>query len=106
VRYMPDVDWSRVDSMTYADAIKYINERSHRISSWEAFRDSVQYRHFWLDRLYVWLLMSGFGFVCCAVFIVWLGLHRAPSNPTPHPDARDMPAPASGSGARAGGRER
>jgi hypothetical protein len=31
---------------------------------------------------------------------------RLSSNTTPHADARDMPAPASGSGARAGGRER
>jgi hypothetical protein len=31
---------------------------------------------------------------------------RAPSNSTPHADARDMPAPAGDSGARAGGRER
>jgi hypothetical protein len=29
-----------------------------------------------------------------------------PSNSTPHPDARDVPAPASDTGARAGGRER
>jgi hypothetical protein len=33
-------------------------------------------------------------------------LHVQPSNSTPHPDARDVPAPARDSGARAGGRER
>lgn len=31
---------------------------------------------------------------------------NAPSNTTPHTDARDVPAPASDGGARAGGRER
>jgi len=31
---------------------------------------------------------------------------ETPSNTTPHADARDVPAPASDSGARAGGRER
>jgi hypothetical protein len=33
-------------------------------------------------------------------------VHRLPSNTTPHADARDVPAHASDSGARAGGRER
>jgi len=33
-------------------------------------------------------------------------VRRLSSNPTPHADARDMSAPASDSGARAGGRER
>jgi len=32
--------------------------------------------------------------------------HTMPTNPTPHADARDVPASANGSGARAGGRER
>jgi len=36
----------------------------------------------------------------------YVGYADAASNSTPHADARDVPAPAGGSGARAGGRER
>ena len=95
VRYMSDADWSRIDSMTHADAVKYINEHSQHISSWEAFKDGVHHSHFWLDRLYSWLMMSAFGFVCCAVFLVWLGVHRAPSNTTMEGDARKSAARSS-----------
>jgi hypothetical protein len=42
-----------------------------------------------------------------AAWTVWRrGRNTVPSNPTPHTDARDMPASANGSSARAGGRER
>ena len=43
------------------------------------------------------------GFASCVLFVLLGGLR---SNTTPHADARDVPAPAEASGARAGGRER
>jgi hypothetical protein len=51
-----------------------------------------------------WALIGG------SLLLFWFMNRRQkaslPSNSTPHTDARDVPAPASGSGARAGGRER
>lgn len=47
------------------------------------------------------VLLSGL-----TVFFASLGFQVWRSNSTPHPDARDVPASASDSGARAGGRER
>jgi hypothetical protein len=43
------------------------------------------------------------GFASCLLFVL---LGRLRSNTTPHTDARDVPASAQASGARAGGRER
>lgn len=57
----------------------------------------------------IWLVSGaatvGVGWWASRLFAVYAG-RRALANPTPHPDARDLPAPASDSAARAGGRER
>ena len=52
------------------------------------------------------LLLAG-AILLLVMFIIWrYGKWRRQSNRTPHADARDVPAHASDSGARAGGRER
>jgi hypothetical protein len=104
--YLPNVEWDRVDKMNYRDATTYLVERTQRLSGWEAFIQGAQHPRYWIDLLQTWLFMFGFALVCCAVLLWWLGRARAPSNPTPHPDARDASGSASESGARAGGRER
>jgi hypothetical protein len=50
-------------------------------------------------------MLIGLGVQCIALLVATVRTFM-PTNPTPHADARDVPAPASGSGARAGGRER
>jgi hypothetical protein len=52
---------------------------------------------------HAWLLVSLALVNACAVVALFLVLR---SNSTPHADARDVPASAGSSGARAGGRER
>jgi len=60
-----------------------------------------------IEAVISYLLLLAAGILTIAVLAIWrYWKWRKQSNRTPHADARDVPAPASDSGARAGGRER
>jgi|SRR5882672_6897399 len=92
LRYVPPVEWDRVGKMTYDEATKYLMERSERVSSWQAFLEGASHGSYWLEVLKGWLLMFIFSFLCCSILIRWLGVGRAPSNPTVERDARKSDA--------------
>ena len=104
--FPPEIEWERVNQMKYQDAQDYLYHRAQRTSGWEAFLQGARDPWYWQQLFYAWLAFFVFGLVCCGVFLRWLRVTRAPSNTTPHADARDVPASANGGGARAGGRER
>jgi|SRR5688572_18018372 hypothetical protein len=104
--YVPPVVSEKIDSMAYRDAIKYINERSQSMSGWEAFVNGAQSWWYWRQLLEGWSLLFAFGFLSCAAFIRWGRAETAPSNSTPHADARRTATPDQPSSARAGERER
>ena len=87
VNYVPPVEWERVESMTYAEATKFLAERSTRLSGWEAFLIAMENGRFWLHLLMGWLTLSGLGFGICATFYWWLRRDEAPSNPALNTDA-------------------
>lgn len=105
-RSFSDIDWQRVDEMKYRDAQAYIDKHSKVLSGWDALVHTYVREGHWDLMLYAWLSLFALGMTCCGVLIWWLRRGEAPSNTTPHVDARDVPAPAGDSGARAGGRER
>ena len=86
--YLPPVEWEKVEKMTYGEAAAYLNQRAQVMSGWEAFRNGLPSWWFWRQLLQGWALLFVFGFLCCAAFIRWGGVRRAPSNPTVETDAR------------------
>ena len=91
VNYIPPVEWERVGSMTYDEATKFLEERSKRLSGWEAFLTALEHKRFWLELLKGWLMLSGLGFGICAAFYWWLRRDEAPSNPVLNTDAGRPP---------------
>jgi len=104
--YVPPVESDKIESMKYGDAIAYINQRAQNMSGWEAFLNGAQSWWYWRQLLPGWALLFIFGFLCCAAVIRWGGLGVAPSNSTPHTDARSSAALDQPPSARAGGRGR
>ena len=86
--YVPDVEWDRVDKMTYREAQEYLVKRSTELSGWDVFMQGVQSSQYWVHLLEAWLMMFAFALVASAVLLWWLGLARAPSNTTVETDAR------------------
>ena len=76
------------EKMTYGEAAAYLDQRAQIMSGWEAFRNGLPSWWFWRQLLQGWALLFVFGFLCCAAFIRWGGVRRAPSNPTVETDAR------------------
>jgi hypothetical protein len=101
-----EIEWERVNEMKYQEAQDYLYRRAQRMSGWEAFVQGAQSPWYWQQLFYGWLASFVFGLICCGALLRWLKVARAPSNTTPHADARDVPASAGGSGARASERER
>jgi len=104
--FPPEIEWERVNEMKYQEAQDYLSQRAQRISGWEAFLEGAQSPWYWQQLFYGWLASFVFGLVCCGALLRWLKIPRAPSNTSPHTDARDAPPSADAAGARAGGRER
>jgi hypothetical protein len=86
--YLPDVEWDRVDKMTYREAQEYLLKRSTALSGWDVLVQGVQNPQYWLHLLQAWLTMFVFALIACGVLLWRLGLARAPSNPTVETDAR------------------
>lgn len=105
-RSFADVDWGRVNEMNYREAQAYIDKHTKVLSAWDSLVEIYMRGGHWDLLLYTWLSSFALGLTCCGVLLWWLRRGEAPSNTTPHADARDVPASANDSGARAGGRER
>jgi hypothetical protein len=86
--YPPEIEWRRVEAMKYREAQEYLVERSKQISGWEALVQGAQSPRYWGDLFVAWLSMFVFAFACCTLLLWWLGIARAPSNPTVDTDAR------------------
>ena len=104
--YLPDVEWDRIDKMSYRDATTYLSERTRRLSGWDALVQGVQHPRYWIDLFQTWIYMFGFALVSCITLLWWLDRTHSPSNPTPHADTHDAAGSGHDSSARAGGRER
>ncbi len=68
-KYVPAVEWSKIESMTYSDATNYLMERSQKISGFESLVNGIGFFRFWVDLFKVWLLSTIYGFICCSALI-------------------------------------
>jgi hypothetical protein len=69
-KYVPAVEWSQIESMTYSDATNYLMERSQKISGFESFINGLGFFRFWVEIFKVWLLSTIYGFICCSILIL------------------------------------
>jgi hypothetical protein len=68
-KYVPTVEWSKIESMTHNDATNYLMERSQKISGFESFINGIGFFRFWVELFKVWLLSTIYGFICCSALI-------------------------------------
>ena len=89
--YNEDIDWKVVDSMTYSDALKYLEENSHTITGIEALLQHIKEPALWYGSA-VNLLLSALGFfISFLVLLAWVDHKKQPSrllkSGTPQSDA-------------------
>jgi hypothetical protein len=105
VEYRTPMDVAKFYALPYEKQQEWLRENEVRVTGLKCLDQRARSRHFWQEYAPFAAYLMGLVFVSCMLMARW-ERSRLRSNSTPHSDARDMPAPASDSGARAGGRER
>tara|TARA_R110002124_G_scaffold140593_1_gene305022 strand:+ start:62 stop:370 length:309 start_codon:yes stop_codon:yes gene_type:complete len=66
--YFAQVDWTVVNELPYAEAQKYLTERSKDLSKVQSLKNSLSHPYFWLNGAIEFLVLWGLGLTSCFIY--------------------------------------
>ena len=66
--YFAQVDWAVVNELPYAEAQKYLVERSKDLSKVQSLKNSLSYHYFWINGAIELCVLWGLGLTSCYIY--------------------------------------